>query len=66
MPLQFKNGLLGWGALTILLTRQPVVSIANIAQLAVDMLIASLSLRVIGMFDSHDLVPVISRQEDRG
>ncbi|KAI9442222.1 PAC2 family-domain-containing protein [Lactarius indigo] len=44
--------------------RQPVVSIANIAQLAVDLLIASLSLRKIGIFDSRDLVPVIGGRED--
>ncbi|KAN0133961.1 PAC2 family domain containing protein [Lactarius tabidus] len=41
----------------------PVVSIANIAQLAVDLLIASLSLRRIGVFDSRDLVPVIGGRE---
>ena len=64
MPLQFKNGPPGWGALTIPLTRQPVVSTANIAQLAVDLLIASLSLRVIGVFDSRDLVPVVCGRED--
>jgi proteasome assembly chaperone 2 len=46
------------------LTRQPVVSTANIAQLAVDLLIASLSLRVIGVFDSRDLVPVVGGRED--
>jgi len=42
----------------------PVVSTANIAQLAVDLLIASLSLRLIGVFDSHDLVPVVGGRED--
>lgn len=52
----------GSGAL-IPLTRQPVVSTANIAQLAVDLLIASLSLRVIGVFDSRDLVPVVGGRE---
>jgi hypothetical protein len=53
------------GALMIIpLTRQPVVSTANIAQLAVDLLIASLSLRVIGVFDSRDLVPVVGGRED--
>lgn len=46
------------------LTRQPVVSTANIAQLAVDLLIASLSLRVIGVFDSRDLVPIVGGRED--
>lgn len=46
------------------LIRQPVVSTANIAQLAVDLLIASLSLRVIGVFDSRNLVPVVGGRED--
>jgi len=42
----------------------PIVSAANVAQLAVDLLIASLSLRVIGLFDSRDLVPVVGGRED--
>ncbi|KAH9986532.1 PAC2 family-domain-containing protein [Russula compacta] len=42
----------------------PIVSAANIAQLTVDLLITSLSLRVIGMFDSRDLVPVVGGRED--
>ncbi|KAI0305772.1 PAC2 family-domain-containing protein [Multifurca ochricompacta] len=42
----------------------PVVSAANIAQLAVDLLIASLSLRAIGIFDPRDLVPVVGGRED--
>ena|SRR5229473_4044360 len=53
-----------WSGALIPLTRQPVVSTANIAQLAVDLLIASLSLRVIGVFDSRDLVPVVGGRED--
>lgn len=40
------------------------MSTANIAQLAADLLIASLSLRAIGTFDSRDLVPVIGDRED--
>jgi proteasome assembly chaperone 2 len=40
------------------------VSAANVAQLAVDLLIASLSLRSIGLFDSRDLVPVVGGRED--
>ena len=63
MPLQFKNSP-GGGAL-MPLTRQPVVSTANIAQLAVDMLIASFSLRLIGVFDSRDLVPVVGGREGK-
>jgi hypothetical protein len=65
MPLQSKNGPGGAGAL-IPLTRQPVVSTANIAQLAVDLLIASSSLRLIGVFDSRDLVPVVGGREGEG
>lgn len=44
--------------------RQPVVSAANVAQLAADLLIASLSLRLIGVFDSCDLVPVVGGRDD--
>jgi proteasome assembly chaperone 2 len=40
------------------------VSAANVSQLAVDLLIASLSLRPIGLFDSRDLVPVVGGRED--
>jgi hypothetical protein len=40
------------------------VSTANIAQLAVDLLISSLSLRVLGVFDSRDLVPIVCGRED--
>lgn len=47
------------------LARQPVVSAANVAQLAADLLIASLSLRLIGVFDSCDLVPVVGGRDDR-
>jgi proteasome assembly chaperone 2 len=42
---------------------QPVISTANIAQLAVDLLITSFSLRIIGVYDSRDLVPVVSGRE---
>jgi proteasome assembly chaperone 2 len=40
------------------------VSAANIAQLAADLLIASLSLHLVGVFDSRDLVPVVGGRED--
>ena len=40
------------------------MSTANISQLAADLLISSLSLRAIGVFDSRDLVPVIGGRED--
>jgi len=40
------------------------VSAANVAQLAADLLIASLSLRLIGVFDSCDLVPVVGGRDD--
>ncbi|CAK5281792.1 unnamed protein product [Mycena citricolor] len=41
----------------------PVVSTANVAQLAVDLLIASLQLERIGIFDSLYLVPVVGSAE---
>jgi hypothetical protein len=44
---------------------QPVVSTANVAQLAADLLITSLSLRRIGIFDPEHLVPVIGGREDQ-
>lgn len=40
------------------------MSTANVSQLAVDLLIASLSLLHIGTFDSRDLVPVVGARED--
>lgn len=40
------------------------MSAANVAQLAVDLLIASLSLRSVGVFDSRDLVPIVGGRED--
>jgi proteasome assembly chaperone 2 len=42
----------------------PLVSTANVSQLAVDLLIASLSLKQIGIFDPRDLVPVVGGRED--
>jgi len=42
----------------------PCVSTANVAQLAVDLLIASLSLRRVGVFDPGDLVPVVGAREN--
>lgn len=44
--------------------RQPVVSVANVAQLAADLLIASLSLHRVGIFDPRSLVPVVGARED--
>ena len=41
------------------------MSAANVAQLTADLLIASLSLRLIGVFDSCDLVPVVGGRDDR-
>jgi hypothetical protein len=52
------------GLLTHRFARQPVVSAANVAQLAADLLIASLSLRLVGVFDSCDLVPVVGGRDD--
>ncbi|KII92413.1 hypothetical protein PLICRDRAFT_50798 [Plicaturopsis crispa FD-325 SS-3] len=42
----------------------PVVSTANVSQLAADLLIASLGLHRIGIFDPRDLVPVVGGRED--
>jgi len=44
--------------------RQPVVSVANVAQLAADLLIASLSLDRVGIFDPRNLIPVVGARED--
>ena len=44
--------------------RQLAVSTANVAQLAADLLIASLSLHLIGTFDSCNLVPVVGKRDD--
>lgn len=43
---------------------QPVVSVANVPQLTVDLLIATLGLERIGLFDVRDLVPVVGARED--
>lgn len=40
------------------------MSTANVSQLAVDLLIASLSLKQVGIFDPRDLVPVVGGRED--
>ncbi|KAJ7497511.1 PAC2 family-domain-containing protein [Mycena latifolia] len=42
----------------------PVVSTANVSQLAADLLIASLSLEKIGILDSAFLVPVVGAREE--
>jgi len=42
----------------------PVVSAANVSQLAADLLIASLSLRRVAIFDPGFFVPVVSSRED--
>ena len=43
---------------------QPIVSTANVGQLAADLLISSLDLRRIGIFNPKDLVPVVGARED--
>lgn len=43
---------------------QPIVSTANIGQLAVDLLIASFSLQRIAVFDPTYFVPVVGARED--
>lgn len=45
---------------------QPVVSTANVGQLAADLLISSLDLHRIGIFNPKDLVPVVGAREDDG
>ena len=40
------------------------MSVANVSQLAVDLLIASLSLRRIAIFNSEFFVPVVGGRED--
>ncbi|KAH7916538.1 PAC2 family-domain-containing protein [Hygrophoropsis aurantiaca] len=42
----------------------PVVSVANVPQLAVDLLITSLALSRVGVFDPKLLVPVVGARED--
>ncbi|TFK53630.1 hypothetical protein OE88DRAFT_1655846 [Heliocybe sulcata] len=42
----------------------PIVSTGNVSQLAVDLLIASLGLQHIGIFDPRDVIPVIAARED--
>ncbi|KAJ7647118.1 PAC2 family-domain-containing protein [Roridomyces roridus] len=42
----------------------PVVSTANVSQLAADLLVATLSLESIGIFDSSFLVPVVGSREE--
>ena len=43
---------------------QPIVSTANVGQLAADLLISSLDLHRIGIFNPRDLVPVVGARED--
>lgn len=45
-------------------TSQPIVSTANVPQLAADLLIASLDLKCIGIFDPQYLVPAIGGRDD--
>jgi len=42
----------------------PVVSIANVSQLAADLLISSLGLHRVGIFDPRDVVPVVGARDD--
>lgn len=41
-----------------------MVSAANVGQLAADLIISSLDLHRIGIFDPGDLVPVVGARED--
>jgi proteasome assembly chaperone 2 len=47
-----------------LILSQPIVSAANVSQLAADLLIASLDLKCIGLFDSQYLVPALGARDD--
>ncbi len=40
------------------------MSVANVAQLAADLLIASLALKRVGIFDARDLIPVVGGREE--
>ncbi|KAI0320924.1 hypothetical protein OF83DRAFT_1206456, partial [Amylostereum chailletii] len=42
----------------------PIVSTANVSQLASDLLISSLELKCVGVFDPRDLVPVVGGREN--
>lgn len=46
------------------LIHQPIVSIANVGQLAVDILIASLSLKRYAAFDPSYFIPAVGGRED--
>ncbi|EPQ57034.1 hypothetical protein GLOTRDRAFT_115124 [Gloeophyllum trabeum ATCC 11539] len=42
----------------------PIVSAGNVSQLAVDLLIASFSLKHVGIFNPKDVIPVVAARED--
>ncbi|EIN11912.1 hypothetical protein PUNSTDRAFT_99231 [Punctularia strigosozonata HHB-11173 SS5] len=42
----------------------PVVTVANLPQLAADLLIATFALKRIGLFDPRDVIPVVGARED--
>ncbi|KAG6333633.1 hypothetical protein ID866_5458 [Astraeus odoratus] len=44
----------------------PIVSVANVAQLTVDLFTITLGLQRVGVFDAKYLVPVVGACEDRG
>ena len=43
---------------------QPIVSVANVSQLAVDLLIASLSLKYVATLNPSYFIPVIGGRDD--
>ncbi|KAG6900494.1 hypothetical protein C0993_009804 [Termitomyces sp. T159_Od127] len=49
---------------TLIVSEQPVVSTANVSQLAVDLLIASLSLERLAILNPEFLVPVVGGREE--
>lgn len=45
---------------------QPVVCVANLGQLAADLLISSLGLQRVGVFDSSALIPIVGALDTSG
>ncbi|KAG6889419.1 hypothetical protein C0992_005276 [Termitomyces sp. T32_za158] len=54
------------GKILIVASGQPVVSTANVSQLAVDLLIASLSLERLAILNPEFLVPIVGGREEGG
>jgi len=61
MPFYYPIQKLDLGGKLLLL---PVVSTANVSQLAVDLVISSLGLQLVGAFDPKHVVPVVGARDD--